>query len=871
MEDLEGGKTKHRRVWPLVAVLAVLLAVIFVPPMVSLNRYKNRITHLVSESLGRPVHLASVELRLLPTPGFVLSDLAVEEDPAYGAEPVIHANTVIASIRLLSLWRGRLEISKISVDEASLNVVRTPEGRWNLDSLFRNAAGNASPRSQSTNQRPIPFPYLEATNSRVNFKRGVEKLPFSLLSTDLSLWQDQPGEWHVRLRGQPARTDVNLDLADTGLVRLEASIHRPVESPQLPIHFDLDWREAQLGQLTRLLIGSDEGWRGDLTGEVHFDGTAESAQIQTRLRATGVHRAEFTPVAPMDFDASCALLYHYARQALENLECNSPLGDGRIRVTGDKPGNGAPSHLSVELDRIPVGAALDALRTVRNDFATGLEAAGAISGKMNYAPILADLASNAKPASKLARPAKAHAPPPGPLTGSFSIQNFALSGDGITEPIQASRFVVEAANSAPADAQAQSGPFALQVTASLPAGAPAPLTVSAHLALAGYALELYGQSSIARVRELGHVAGFPRVEALNSVTGGPATLDLNAQGPWLHAPRAPEDAVAASSSTGPIAQDANPTDRLLGTVTVRNATWKAEYLANPVAITQAILHLDPDAVRWSPVTFTYGTVKGTAGIDFPIGCHGAEACRPDFQVHFADLDAAVVQAALLGAREPGTLLSTLLTRLKPAGSSSANKWPAVQGTASADSLTLGPVTLTGISADLQIQEDGAQISSLNADLLGGHLEASGTLKTGQGKPVYALEGQLTRLKPAAVGRLIGLNWTGGDFAAGGKIDLAGFTADDLAASAKGNLHFDWKRGGVAAQSDESLDAVPDALSRFDRWTADAEIADRALTLKQNQVQQSARKQSVQASVVFADPPKVSFEAPKQAQAVPSSD
>ena len=45
--------------------------------------------------------MSGVELRLLPRPGFVITDLTVEEDPAYGAEPVLHANTVTAAIRLL--------------------------------------------------------------------------------------------------------------------------------------------------------------------------------------------------------------------------------------------------------------------------------------------------------------------------------------------------------------------------------------------------------------------------------------------------------------------------------------------------------------------------------------------------------------------------------------------------------------------------------------------------------------------------------------------------------------------------------------------------------------------------------------------------
>ena len=35
-----------------------------------------------------------------------------------------------------------------------------------------------------------------------------------------------------------------------------------------------------------------------------------------------------------------------------------------------------------------------------------------------------------------------------------------------------------------------------------------------------------------------------------------------------------------------------PTDTLSGTVTVRNANWKADYLANHVEISEATLHVD---------------------------------------------------------------------------------------------------------------------------------------------------------------------------------------------------------------------------------------------------------------------------------------
>ena len=93
--------------------------------------------------------------------------------------------------------------------------------------------------------------------------------------------------------------------------------------------------------------------------------------------------------------------------------------------------------------------------------------------------------------------------------------------------------------------------------------------------------------------------------------------------------------------------------------------------------------------------------------------------------------------------------------------------------------------------------------------------------------------------------------------------LSGFTAEDLAASAKGTMHFDWTHGAIAAAPDVP---VPPVLNRFRQWTADAEIAKGNVTLKENEVWQGARKSAVDASISFGDPPRMTFAAPKRAQA-----
>ncbi len=901
-EEVQGRQRKRGRLWLALAMLVVILAVLFVPPLVSLSSYKNRIVQLMSASLGRPVRLSSVELRLLPTPGLVLTDLTVEEDPAYGAEPVLHANTVTASFRLLALWRGRFEISRISVDEASLNLVRTEQGRWNLDSLFRTAAahtgggagapptGSAQPASE---RRAVPLPYLEATNSRINFKSGAEKLPLSLVNTDLSFWQEQPGDWRIRLRGQPARTDVSLDLADTGVVRLEASVRRAAELRELPVHLDLEWREAQLGQLARLVIGSDPGWRGDLTGELHLDGTADAAQIKTRLRATGVHRAEFAPAAPMDFDATCGFDYHFSTRALQNLACDSPLGDGRIHLAGDLPGETGKAHFTVALDRIPVAAGLDALRTVRSDFAPGLVATGAISGKIAFSEISepavgekgvrerpAGLSSRVKPSAEKARP-----PAPGPLTGSLAIERLQLSGDGLSTPILAPKLVLTPV-SAPAGPGQPPGPSstttpALSGSVPIPAGGASPLTVTARLTLAGYQVGLRGQASFTRARELAHLAGMANAAALDSLAGDPVVVDLSAEGPWLPSQSAPFSNLPAAAAPAnlpnalssptillPKASDSPATDSLTGTVTLHNANWKADYLANHVEIAKATLHLESGGARWDTVDFSYGPVKGTASLSLPEDCQAPLPCAPRFDLQFGDLDASALQAAILGAHEKGTLLSELIARLRP---STAPAWPRLSGAVEAGSLILGPVTLRDASATLRIDSAGAEIGDFAGDLLGGTVHGSGSLARGD-KPVYTLEGQFEKLSPAAVGQLVGLRCSGGEFTADGKLELSGFADKDLATSAIGTLHFEWRHGSVAGPATQANvhhiplpveESVPATLVRFDRWTADAEIANGTIAIKPSQVQQGVRKRAVEAAVTLGDPPVVTFTTPKE--------
>ena len=327
------------------------------------------------------------------------------------------------------------------------------------------------------------------------------------------------------------RTDVSLQQGDTGIVQLEGRMRRAPELRMMPVHVEVEWRNAQMGQLSRLLIGTDAGWRGDLTAEMKLDGTPDSADVTTRLRATGVHREEFAPASPMDFDANCGFAYHYSARTIEKLVCDSPLGDGRLRLEGNLPAGGQPKFRWI----------CRGFR--RRQFWMGYERCGKSWARVSRRKVLspgnsimtrractaaasqADLRGKKMASGKQAIPTL-----PDPLTGSITLDALKLTGGSLTQPIQIAKVVFEPAIGTNGQSDALAG------MATLPAGAPTPLVFTVRLTLSGYQVMARGAGAPLRVRQLAHAAGLKEAGALDAFAGDPVTLDLAIEGPWLPAP-----------------------------------------------------------------------------------------------------------------------------------------------------------------------------------------------------------------------------------------------------------------------------------------------------------------------------------------------
>jgi hypothetical protein len=156
-----------------------------------------------------------------------------------------------------------------------------------------------------------------------------------------------------------------------------------------------------------------------------------------------------------------------------------------------------------------------------------------------------------------------------------------------------------------------------------------------------------------------------------------------------------------------------------------------------------------------------------------------------------------------------------------------------------------------------MSKEGAEISSVDATAFGGQLHGTGKVDNGE-KPAYSFEGQFQKVNAIELCQVLNLKCTGVSFDGNGKVEAVGYAGKDLSSSARGQLHFQWKKGSIAGRAGTSPDPIPPNLARFDLWTADATIANSAITLKENQLRQGSRKASASAAVTFGEPPRVIF-------------
>ena len=794
--DTAAPRPSRRRRPLLIAIAFTLLLIgaLVLPPLINISRYQHRISASLAASLGRPVEVSGITLELLPRPGVQIANFVVDSTAGYSAEPILKCSSVTAAFRIMSLWRGRLEIARISLDEPSLNLERAPGGQWNFASVLLQASRTQqAPTGHTVVRGQSRFPYIEATNARINFKHGNEKLPFSFLNADVSIWLENPNEWQLRFAAQPMRTDINLSLADTGQVQISGSVHRASSANELPLDLQAEWRGAPLGQVTRMFVARDLGWRGNTSVTAHITGVPDALGVQLSAAASDFHRETFQPTHPLNLHATCTATYRHALGSLDTIHCLSPVGSGilALRGTMQQIHTAEPEpDLKLIATHLPADELLELLRHTRGRLNTDITLSGAIDGEVAYGrqPVPA--------ANQTAR--GSHAVPNSNriiASGSLLATDLLVRGDGMEQILPDLRFTVQPT--------AQSFALVLE-PAQIDLGGPDPLVANARLTGKGYQLHYSGSALLEHLLPLAHALNVVPAAFQGLQGNGTADYNLTVEGEW---------------QLPPVVDPAAPLSVLNGTVGLHNADFQPSYLAEPVHIATATATISPAELRWNSVTATLGTTRFTGNLRIPLPC--VAACERYFDLSAATVNFGALAASLRGEDEG--VMQELINRVR----SRSQDWPLLDGTIHIAHLNAGQVEIANASADLTLRDGSLEVRSLDGRTLGGVLHAMGAVAL-DSTPSYDAEVQLRHTSAPELAQLLKEHWGPGTIDLYGDLAMSGTTASSLSSSAKGTLHWSWA-GGALPQ----LTSTP--LHRFDRWSGDGKVAKGAVAITSSEV------------------------------------
>lgn len=749
----------------MLAVVIVVLLAIILPPLINVNRYRNRVTAAISQAVGRPVTVSHISLELLPAPGLVLSDFVVFDDPSFSAEPMLHADSVNASLRLTSLWRGRLEIGSLDLDNASLNLVRRDDGHWNLEDLVERTAQTPSAPTTKTRPETRPrFPYIEASNGRINFKFGQVKKAFSFTDADFALWLESENQWAVRLKAQPVRTDLNIN--DSGTFSMDGQFQRASSLRTTPITFHFTYRQGQLGQITKIIYGHDRGWRGNTLVTATLTGTPEHISGTVDAQIDDFRRYDIVMGESIRLRTHCTGTFSSADQWLRDLHCQSPVGSGLLQVSGQLQG---PSAASYEFDiagqQIPLARLIAIARHAKKDLPADLTATGQT-----------DLAFSVR---------RSNGDTP-VWSGGGKTSQFVLQSSALKQPLPIGEVEYGVPSSPPkphlspallkshaavqnSGAKHGADMFSLLVKPfPLPLGALSPATASAMFDRERYSFNLDGDAEMERLLNVAQALG---IGVPGVGIAGPAQVDLSVAGTWL-------------GFSMPVPS---------GQIQLHNATAELQGITEPLQVSSAKATLGNQVVNVSSLAagFTKGPeLSGSAS--FPVHCTAPETCVVHFDLKSGDLSLERLQALVSSsANQPwyrllaiGQRHEAALLKLRATGHVALARF------------TLGTLPATNVTGNLSIDGGKLQLENLSASMLGGHCAGTWAADFTESPPRFEGTGAVSKLAMAQLATVMRDNWATGTLDAQYTLSMRGVSASALESSAHGSSDFKWSGGSL---------------------------------------------------------------------------
>ena len=785
------------------AAIVIFVIAAFIVPAINVGRYRAVVARSLSAAIGREATVRDVSMHLLPTPGLTLSGLVVADDPRFSAEPVLRADEVTAALRLSSLWRGRLEISQLSLNYPSLNLVRLPDGEWNVESLFEHVREiPAAPTSKKRPEYRARFPYIESNGGRINLKLGLEKTVYALNDADFALWLASENEWRMRLEARPMRTDANL--SDTGLVRVEGSAHRAVSLGETPLQLHLNWSRGQLGQITALLRGRDAGWRGSVQLNVNLTGTPRDLHVIADSTVEDFRRYDIFATDSLTLFTHCTARYSNVDHTLSDAVCLSPVGAGQIAARGTALLTQPRSYdFAFSLEKIPAQFAVSLARHAKQGMANDLAAVGTLDGEFTFKT---NEGENVWSGTGTTSEWELRSKKLGETPLTVSAIQFSASrpkgADNYGTSIQ--RNVRPVASSQRPSTLLGLQPFTLDLGASTPA------TVSGWITTAGYHAEMQSEVTLKRALQVSSTLGF--YVPAKSIEGT-ARLAGELNGSW-------------TQFQAPV---------LTGKGQLHNAAVAVAGFGSPVRIASADLIADENRVSLQNLALSFPAVHvaATGSLQVPRHCQPSPDCAISFDIKSDSLSLDDLNRLV----NPKAWNRPWYERLVGADSNPNAPWGWMyaKGHIAAQKFVVKGVTTTKATAQISILPNAASVTDLHASLFGGTYQGEVTLNSEKGQPAFQSKGQFDHVSMAELASLMKDGWATGTISLSYEGSAAGWQAADLLNSTAATANFDWRNGSLPHITLAS-EHQPLTIQRFE---GEVQLKDGELSISEGKLQNHA--------------------------------
>ena len=313
-------------------VLAAIIILVFVGVSIFLltldpNRYRGYIVDRLSQTLGRPVEAADVDLEWIPL-SLTLNEIRVAESADFEGEYILTAQAIGIQVTLSSLLSGDPVVSEFQVEKPTIYLREDSSGQWNITRLGQSSgSGSAAQLEETSGRAPVETPVRNwALNEGTVVVERSGRQPLrlegiNLIFSDISTQQRFPFQIRAAFQGDTR-------LAAKGLIgplNLDSFAETPFSA------------EGQLEANLESLRTTLQDWVPQITplsGQMTFDWNV-SRTNETPLRVSGKVHLEDASLQPQGFTRPFTILeadleFGPHQAELENLR----MSIGEATITG---------------------------------------------------------------------------------------------------------------------------------------------------------------------------------------------------------------------------------------------------------------------------------------------------------------------------------------------------------------------------------------------------------------------------------------------------------------------------------------------------------------------------------------------------------